>query len=106
VSLRLLVRPVAWRDLAEQSEYIAGDSPSAALRLLDAARAAFDQLCENPRIGKLRHFRRSELAGVRSWPISGFEKYVIFYRASELHLEILRVLHAARDLTRILGPEE
>lgn len=91
--------------MAEQSEHIAGDSPTAAFRFLEAADAAFDLLGDFPEIGRLRRFVHPKLSGVRSWPIKGFEKHVIFYRASERHIDILRVIHSARDLTRILGVE-
>ena len=105
MSLRVVVRPAARRDLAEQSGCIAQDSPTAAFRLLEAARNAFVLLGDFPEIGKLRRFVHPKLSGVRSWPIRGFEKHVIFYRASEHRIDILRVIHSARDLTRILGPE-
>lgn len=105
MSLRVVVRPAVWRDLAEQSEHIAGDSPTAAFRLLEAANAAFDLLGAFPEIGKLRRFVHPKLSGVRSWPIKGFEKHVIFYRAAEHRIDILRVIHSARDLPSILGAE-
>lgn len=105
MSLRVVVRPAARRDLAEQSEHIAEDSPTAAFRFLEAASAAFDLLGSFPEIGRLRRFLHPKLSGVRSWPIKGFEKHVIFYRFSERQIDILRVIHSARDLTRVLGAE-
>lgn len=105
MSLRVFVRPAAQRDLAGQAGHIARDSPAAALRLLEAARAAFDLLRSFPEAGRVRHFSNPRLSGVRSWPISGFDKHVIFYRASEGRLDVLRVIHSARDLTGIFGPE-
>lgn len=102
---RLLVRPLAKSDLDEQAKYIADDSLDAALRFLDAAESAFERLRESPKIGRRREFTHRELAGVRSWPVPGFEKHIIFYREETGHVEILRVLHAARDLPAILGPE-
>jgi toxin ParE1/3/4 len=106
VSRRLVVRPLAKSDLDEQSLYIAKDSVNIALRFLDAAEAAFDRLRSFPGVGTRRHFLHSELKDVRSWPIPGFEKHVIFYRASSDLVDVLRVMHTARDLDRILGPEE
>lgn len=88
-----------------QAEHIARDSPGAALRLLEAARAAFERLGAFPEIGKRRRFSHPDLSAVRSWSIPGFDKHVIFYRASDERIDILRVIHSARDLTRILGPE-
>ncbi|HJX27952.1 MAG TPA: type II toxin-antitoxin system RelE/ParE family toxin [Thermoanaerobaculia bacterium] len=106
MNLQLVVRPAARRDLAEQSEYIARDSPSAALRFLDAAKAAFGQLRELPATGKRRQFSHPALSGIRSWPIPGFDRHLIFYRPTDQRIDILRVIHSARDLTRIFGSEE
>jgi toxin ParE1/3/4 len=105
VKRRLVIRPLAKGDLDEQSRYIARDNVEAALRLLDAAEEAFDRLRSLPEIGKAREFRHPELVNVRSWPIPGFEKYIIFYRANPEMVEVLRIIHAARNLAGILGPE-
>jgi toxin ParE1/3/4 len=53
-------------------------------------------------MGSPREFRNPHLAGIRQWRIPGFEKYLIFYRPLEDGIEILRVLHGARDIRRIL----
>ena len=101
-----VVRPLAKGDLDEQAGHIAEDSVNAALRFLDQAQAAFDRLQSFPSVGTRRRFRHPELNDVRSWPIPGFEKHVIFYKVSEGLVDILRVIHSARDLDRILGPED
>ena len=106
MSRRVVVRPLAQSDLDEQALYIAKDSVNAALRFLDAAEAAFDRLCSFPEIGRSRDFLRSELKDIRSWPIPKFEKHVVFYRVPGDVVDILRVVHSARDLNRIFGPEE
>jgi toxin ParE1/3/4 len=106
VRRRLLVRPLAKDDLDEQARYIAQDNVDAALRFLDAAEAAFERLRSFPDLGRRRDFVHRELAKVRSWPIQGFEKHVIFYRASSTEIDILRIIHSARDLASIFGPED
>jgi toxin ParE1/3/4 len=106
VSHRLVVRPLAKSDLDEQSLHIAKDSVNAALRFLDAADSAFDRLRSFPGVGTRRQFLHSDLKDVRSWPIPEFEKHVIFYRVSPGLVDILRVVHTARDLDRIFGPED
>lgn len=35
------------------------------------------------------------------WQVRGFENYVIFYRPIEHGIEIVRVLHAARDIAAV-----
>ncbi|MEX1025024.1 MAG: type II toxin-antitoxin system RelE/ParE family toxin [Planctomycetota bacterium] len=44
---------------------------------------------------------RAALAGLRSFPVKGFDKHLIFYRSTEHGIEVLRVLHGARDLGTI-----
>ena len=56
------------------------------------------QLAEMPGMGPSRTFINPRLAGVRSWPVSGFENYLMFYRPTEHTLEFLRLIHGARDI--------
>ena len=35
------------------------------------------------------------------WPVRGFEKHVIFYRPVATGIDVVRVLHAARDIEAI-----
>lgn len=60
----------------------------------------------NPHIGPARAFENPELKDVRLWLVRGFDKYLIFYRATAEVVEILRVLHSARDIDNILSDEE
>jgi len=39
------------------------------------------------------------------WPVPGFRNYLIFYRIAADDIQILRVLHAARDLESTLEDE-
>jgi len=36
-------------------------------------------------------------------PITGFENYPIFYRATTKSIQVIRLLHAARDFPTIFG---
>lgn len=67
---------------------------------------AFTLLADRPAIGRLRtDLRHPRLQGLRSWGIRGFESYLIFYRASDDGIEVVRVLHGARDVAAELGDE-
>src|SRR5947208_7397332 len=94
--------PKARRDLAEIAAYIAFDNPSAADRFLIAAEDAFDKLARIPGMGALREFSDPKLKDLRSWPIKRFRNYLIFYRPVKDGIEIVRVLHGARDIERVL----
>ena len=95
---------VAQRDLAKLAEYIRRDKPRAALRFLNAARATFDFLLEMRSAGSLYESNNPELVDLRVFPISGFENYLIFYRPVSDGIEVVRVLHGARDIESIFGP--
>ena len=79
-------------------EYIAQDSPEAATRVVEAAYQTFQALLSNPGLGRARKFRNPRLRGVRSWPVLGFQNYVIFYREEPGGIAILHVYHGARNI--------
>ena len=96
-------RRVRWRrtardDLQKLARWIARDNPDAAHRLIDAARAAADMLAELPRLGPGGRFRSRGLARIRIWPIRGFDKILMIYTSDRGGIDILRVVHGARDL--------
>lgn len=93
--------PKALSDVEESAVYIGQDAPEAALRFLDAVEETLRLLAENPELGPARGFDRSELAGLRFFPVKGFDKHLIFYRPLQHGIEVLRVLHGARDLGAI-----
>jgi toxin ParE1/3/4 len=45
------------------------------------------------------------LADLRRWPVSGFPNHLIFYQPTEGGIEVVRVLHGARDLATMLENE-
>jgi toxin ParE1/3/4 len=102
---RVLLRRRAQIDLEEHADYIALDRPSAAGRFLAAVEKNLRELAELPLQGAPRRFVNSKLKDVRSWAVSGFDKFLIFYRPTAHGIEVVRILHLARDLQRILGSE-
>ena len=88
----VVIRPKALQDLAEIWAYIGEDS----LRQADIFAAALDreirELARRPLVG---HARPELLADLRSFP---FGRYVIFYLPRNRGIEVVRVLHGARDL--------
>lgn len=96
-------REEARQDLLDHYVYIGRDNLDAADRFLAAAEAAFEQLAQMPGLGAPRRFRNPDLADVRQWRVPGFENYLIFYRPLDDGIEVLRVIHSARDISRVLG---
>ena len=53
--------------------YIGSDSPDAADRFIVAAEATFVRLYDMPGIGRPLELSNQLLAGVRTWPVAGFQ---------------------------------
>jgi plasmid stabilization system protein ParE len=87
-------------------KYIADDNPDAATRVVEAAYETFKALAANPGLGRLRKFRDPRLKGVRSWLVSGFDNYLIFYRAIPGGIEVLHAYHGARDIEALFGEKQ
>jgi toxin ParE1/3/4 len=99
---RLVRKRAAERDLAEQVEHIATEHPPAARRYLLALERAFERLLEMPEIGVQRAFKSRKLEGLRMWPVPGFSNFIIFYRVTQRSVQIVRILHSAQDIPRVL----
>ena len=96
---RLIFREaLAEVDLLDHLDYIAADNPEAALGFVAAVAKACERLVEMPSIGRIREFNNARLTGIRSWPVPGFSKYLIFYQVSKDQIRVLRILHGARDI--------
>lgn len=94
---RIIKNPQARSDLKAIWHYIADDNRQRAnsfLRLLDDK---MKSLAQNPYLGR----RREELMpGLRSFPVG---RYVIFYIPRQEAIEVVRVLHGARDIDEIFA---
>jgi toxin ParE1/3/4 len=87
-------------DLQTIAEYVAQDSVTAALGLVHELREKCFALAEAPRGYPL--VPRYEHHGIRRRP-SG--SYLIFYRVGTETIEVMHILHGARDYERLLFPE-
>lgn len=96
---------VAQRDLDEYAEYIRRDNPRSALRFVRAARRTMERLLAMPALGSLYESDEPELTGVRFFPVSRFRNYLVFYRPTSTGIEVLRLLHGARDIESLLRGE-
>jgi plasmid stabilization system protein ParE len=89
--------PEAARDVREIWGYIAEDSIEAARRVRLQIFGACQRLAVNPRI----EHRREDLTdkSVLFWPVGS---YVIIYNPARKPVEIVRVVHGARDVPSLL----
>jgi toxin ParE1/3/4 len=103
---QLSKRPIVIQDLIEISTYISSDNLDAGDRFIYAAEATFQLIATTPGIGKFSGFTNPEVAQVRQYPIKGFPNYLILYQLTEDTIEIVRVLHGARNLENTLTETE
>ena len=94
--MKLAFTPTARRDIQEIGDYIALDSRRQAMRFVIALERFCARFRSQPERYPLspRHAKR----GIRRAPHRG---YLIFYRVRDTTVEILRILHAARDVDTI-----
>ena len=92
-----VLTPLAEDDLLDIGRYIANDSLEGASRVLNELNQAMTLLARQPLIGH----RRLDLAAepYRFWPVCS---YLIIYRPDITPLQIIRVLHGARDVRSLL----
>ncbi|MGB9234205.1 MAG: type II toxin-antitoxin system RelE/ParE family toxin [Terriglobales bacterium] len=96
----IVVRPRALLDLADIWAYIAEDSVLQADKFAGLIDSQFRALARQPHLGR----SRPELAvDLRSFPVG---RYVLFYVALPKRVEIVRVLHGARDIESVLLDDE
>jgi len=96
---RILRRPLAAADIAEIWDYIAEDSLAKADAWVDRLDQTLRRLATQPKMGRAR----DELSpNLRSLP---FGRYVIFYEPLADGIDVVRVLHAARDVDAQFGTD-
>jgi toxin ParE1/3/4 len=103
----ILVRPAADRDLDDQADYlVARQNLEAGLRFYRAAEETFRLLASQPKMGKLAGYGSRPLAGMRMFPLKQFPRHLVFYRPLKDGIEVVRVLHGARDIESLLEDSE
>jgi toxin ParE1/3/4 len=103
MNYRLNVRNRATQDLRQVANYIlVNGNADAASRFLESVEATFTRLAATPGMGKVVRSISDRLGEIRQWRVKDFQDYLIFYRIREEQVEILRLLHGARDLEGIL----
>jgi toxin ParE1/3/4 len=87
----------AKEDLLQIWSFIADADPAAATKMLLKLDRAMTKLARNPGIGR----NRPELTpGLKSYAC---RPYVIFYTAIKSDIDIVRVLHGARDIENLFS---
>jgi plasmid stabilization system protein ParE len=95
--MELKTRPRFYMDVAEEVEYLTrrADAETAA-RWHAALDQTIKQLLRNPHLGRERLDLKP--AGIRSWRVNRFRRWLIFYHVHENRLVLLRVRYGMMDL--------
>jgi toxin ParE1/3/4 len=86
-------------DLDQLWAHIAADNADAADRMVDAVLESSRMHVRFPGMGQSRD---DLLPGLRCFVVS---PYVVFYRPVDETIQVLRILHGARDIRRLIDPK-
>jgi toxin ParE1/3/4 len=96
---RIVRTPVSRLDIVEILLYLRARNRRAARLVHQAINNTITFLAEHPGAGQ----RRDEFAvGLRSFPVNRYRNYLVFYRPCDDGIQVIRVLHGARDLPKDL----
>ena len=92
---RYLLAPEAWEDLDELQRYLLSERPEAVGHVMAGLRRGMEFVAEDPRVGRQRRFGDRLL---RVWVVWS---WVIIYDDSREPVEVVRIIHGARDFEQI-----
>lgn len=99
--MKIILGPTARADLADIAQWIARDNPTRAQSFIDE----LEQKCAGLSSHPLRFpiVRRGAGFVIRK-RVHGH--YLIFYQLFEAHIEVMRIVHSARDWTKLINGDE
>jgi toxin ParE1/3/4 len=93
--MQLVFAPAVRLELLQIGETIEADSPSRAASFVRELEEKARSIALNPKIYRLR----PDLAhGIR---LATYSSYIVLFRLSDTHVEVLHIVHGARDLKRL-----
>ncbi len=96
---QLALRPLALLELEEATDFYEEEQVGLGDRFSDAVEAALLKIRENPGLGSKRYVEL--VPGVHVYVLRTLN-YLIFYFNHADHIEVIRLLHAKRDLPSLL----
>jgi toxin ParE1/3/4 len=97
---RIDLSPRANADLLKIWSFIASDSETHADAFIDKLDDTLRLLARQPGMGRRRY---DLVPGIQSFPVAS---YIIFYRAISRGIEVVRVLHASRNIETLFQHSE
>lgn len=100
----IIQRRRARQDVLETFEYLEERSSlGTAERFVASVLATYRELAAMSKMGIPCDFERPALHRLRRWPVQDFENWLIFFLPKRDGIEVLRVLHGARDLQALFS---
>jgi len=99
--MKVLFAEPAESDLEAIGDWIAGNNPLRAASFVSELREACLQIGPRPHAYPIVEHRRND--GIRR---RVYGNYLIFYRVTDSAVEIVHVLHGARDYASIIFPDD
>jgi len=92
---KIRLAPQADADIDDAYMYIGSDNPDAAEHLIATLDNLFDLLAVTPGMGHKRTLSRA--GDIYAFSVSApFNEYLVFYRATDNALDVLRIIHGKR----------
>ncbi|MCL2711452.1 MAG: type II toxin-antitoxin system RelE/ParE family toxin [Planctomycetaceae bacterium] len=101
MSLSLYILPAAEDDLSEIGDYFDERDDALSQRFYEQFWKTVQTLVASPQLGERCRFRSPKTKGMRVWQVYGFSNYLVFYHPQGDTLQVLRVIHGARDYMTI-----
>jgi len=98
---RVFIHQKAENDLARITAYIRRNNPDAADAFEKAVMECVALLASHPHLGPKPRFTFAKHPNLRFWVITRFPNYLIFYEDEPESVNVVRVLHGARDPERV-----
>lgn len=100
----IIKAPRAELDLDEIAAFLQDrGGPRLAIRFLTMADVTFRLLAGPPGIGERRRSKVPGMGGIRDYGAIGFRNHRVVYQPTDDGIEVIRVVHAARDLDALFG---
>lgn len=101
---RINSRPQAKDDVVDIADFLSHDSENAAVRFTHAVDETLLRIGLFPMAGWAVNSDLPELTGVKAVAVRGFPRYLIFFLVKHDHVEVVRIMHGARDYNAIWSP--
>lgn len=105
--MKINVTPRARRDQNDIVEHLAPESLDAALLFIAKLHETYAVIGAQPRVGHTRPDVRGEAKrDIRCLVVSGFPNHLVFYRVNGDDIDVVRILHGARDIRSVMDEAE